>query len=81
MTSFGRSSASTISPNSHVSHNQGNERVSRDVLEFKRLRNKTAKANERDIERTILRLVDEEMELRKTEPDYYQDFLVAGSTC
>jgi hypothetical protein len=58
-----------------VSHNQGNERVSRDVLEFKRLRNKTAKANERDIERTILRLVDEEMELRKTEPDYYQDFL------
>jgi hypothetical protein len=56
-------------------HNQGNERVSRDVLEFKRLRNKTAKANERDIERTILRLVDEEMELRKTEPDYYQDFL------
>jgi hypothetical protein len=57
------------------SHNQGNERVSRDVLEFKRLRNRTARANERDIERTILRLVDEEMELRKTEPDYYQDFL------
>lgn len=56
-------------------HNQGNERVSRDVLEFKRLRNKTARANERDIERTILRLVDEKMELRKTEPDYYQDFL------
>ena len=56
-------------------HNQGNERVSRDVLEFKRLRNRTAKANERDIERTILRIVDEEMELRKTEPDYYQDFL------
>ena len=56
-------------------HNQGNERVSRDVLEFKRLRNRTAKANERDIERTILRLVDEEMGLRKIEPDYYQDFL------
>jgi hypothetical protein len=32
-------------------------------------------ANERDIERTILRLVDEELELRQTEPDYYQDFL------
>lgn len=57
------------------SHNQGNERVSRDLLEFKRVRNRTARANERDIERTILRLVDEEMELRKTEPDYYQDFL------
>jgi hypothetical protein len=57
------------------SHSQGNERVSRDVLEFKRLRNRTARANERDIERTILGLVDEEMELRKTEPDYYQDFL------
>jgi hypothetical protein len=57
------------------SHNHGNERVSRDLLEFKRLRNRTATANERDIERTILRLVDEEMELRKTEPDYYQDFL------
>ena len=56
-------------------HRQANERVSRDVLEFKRLRNRAARANERDIERTILRLVDEEMELRKTEPDYYQDFL------
>jgi hypothetical protein len=56
-------------------HWQANERVSRDVLEFKRLKNGTARANERDIERTILRLVDEEMELRKAEPDYYQDFL------
>ena len=27
------------------------------------------------MERTILRLVDEEMELRKNEPDSYQDFL------
>lgn len=52
-----------------------NDRVSRDVLEFKRRRNGTAKLNERDIERTILRLVDEEMELREVEPDYYQDFL------
>jgi hypothetical protein len=52
-----------------------NERVSRDVLEFKRLRNGMTRFNERDIERTILRLVDEEMDLRKTEPDYYQDFL------
>jgi hypothetical protein len=52
-----------------------NERVSRDVLEFKRLRNGTLRFNERDMERTILRLVDEEMELRSAEPDYYQDFL------
>ena len=63
------------------SHNQGNERVSRDVLEFKRLRNETAKANERDIERTILRLVDEEMELRKSEPECYQDFLSPDRAC
>jgi hypothetical protein len=55
--------------------NHANKRVSRDVLEFKRLRNRTASPNERDIERTILRLVDETMELRKAEPDYYQDFL------
>jgi hypothetical protein len=54
---------------------QANERVSRDVLEFKRLRNSTARINERDIERTILRLVDEEMQLRRSEPDHYQDFL------
>jgi len=57
------------------SQNQGNERVSRDLLEFKRLKNRTARANERDIERTILRLVDEKMELRKVEPGYYHDFL------
>jgi hypothetical protein len=56
-------------------HNPANERVSRDLLEFKRLRNRTARLNERDIERTILRLVDEKMELRNDEPDYYQDFL------
>jgi hypothetical protein len=57
------------------SQNRGNERVGRDLLEFKRLKNRTARANERDIERTILRLVDEKMELRKVEPDYYQEFL------
>jgi hypothetical protein len=55
--------------------NPANQRVSRDVLEFKRLKNSTARFNERDIERTILRLVDEKMQLRKVEPDYYQDFL------
>ena len=57
------------------SQNRGNERVGRDLLEFKRLKNRAARANERDIERTILRLVDEKMELRKVEPDYYHEFL------
>lgn len=52
-----------------------NQRVSRDLLEFKRLRNETTRLNERDMERSILRLIDEEMELRKGEPEYYQDFL------
>jgi hypothetical protein len=56
-------------------HNQANERVSRDMLEFKRLKNRTARFSERDMERTILRLLDEEMELRRAEPDCYQDFL------
>jgi hypothetical protein len=55
--------------------NAGNERVSRDVLEFKRLRNRSASYKERDMERTILRLVDEQLGLRDTEPDYYQDFM------
>ena len=54
---------------------KANERVSRDLLEFKRLRNRTARFSERDMERAILRLVDEEMELRRAEPDCYQDFL------
>ena len=52
-----------------------NERVSRDVLEFKRLRNSGARFNERDIERTILRLIDEATGLRTLEPEHYQDFL------
>ena len=55
--------------------NAGNERVSRDALEFKRLRNRSASYKERDMERTILRLVDERLGLRKSEPDSYQDFL------
>ena len=35
---------------------KGNERVGRDLLEYKRLINKTARFSERDIERAILRL-------------------------
>ena len=54
---------------------QANERVSRDVLEFKRLRNSGARFNERDIERTILRLIDEATGWRTLEPEHYQDFL------
>jgi hypothetical protein len=57
------------------SERHANERVSRDVLEFKRTRNRDARFSERDIERTILRLIDEAMELREREPDHYQDFL------
>jgi hypothetical protein len=56
-------------------NNQANERIGRDLLEFKRLRNRTARFNEKDIERTIVRLVEEKMELRKAEPEYYQEFL------
>jgi hypothetical protein len=52
-----------------------NERVGRDLLEFKRMRNRTARFGERDLERTILGLVDKEMDLRTSEPAYYQDFL------
>jgi hypothetical protein len=56
-------------------HNQANERVSRDVLEFKRTINRSVRFAERDIERAILRRMDEEMDWRRTEPDCYQDFL------
>lgn len=59
---------------SHV-NNQANERVSRDLLEFKRLKNRAARFSERDMESAIIRLVNEEMGLRRGEPDCYQDFL------
>jgi hypothetical protein len=54
---------------------QPNERVGRDLLEFKRLRNQHARFSERDIERAILRCIDGEMGLRKAEPTHYQDYL------
>ena len=56
-------------------HSRTNERVSRDLLEFKRTMNRNVRFAERDIERAILRRMDEEMDWRRTEPDYYQDFL------
>jgi hypothetical protein len=52
-----------------------NERVARDLLEFTRLINKTAKLGEREVERAILRAMDETMALRRPEPGYYQEFL------
>ena len=55
--------------------NRANERVSRDLLEFKRTINGRVRFAERDIERAILRRMDEEMAWRRTEPDCYQDFL------
>lgn len=58
---------------SHV-HNQRNERVSRELLEFKRQKNKTARLSERDMESAIIRLVNKEIGLGR-EPDSYQDFL------
>ena len=54
---------------------KANERVSRDLLEFKRTINRSVRFAERDIERAILRRIDEEMDWRRTEPDCYQDFL------
>jgi hypothetical protein len=59
---------------SHV-HDQANERISRDLLEFKRQKNRTARFSERDMESAIIRLVNENMGLRRGEPDSYQDFL------
>lgn len=54
---------------------KGNERVGRDLLEYKRLMNKTARFSERDLERAILRVIDEKMDLQKAEPSYYQEFM------
>ena len=54
---------------------KGNERVGRDLLEYKRLINKTARFSERDVERAILHVIDEAMNMRTAEPPYYQEFL------
>jgi hypothetical protein len=58
----------------HV-HNQANERISRDLLEFKRLKNRSARFGERHVENAILSLVNEEVGLHRQEPASYQDFL------
>jgi hypothetical protein len=54
---------------------KGNQRVGRDLLEYKRLLNKTARFSERDLERAILRVIDETMDLQTAEPSYYQEFM------
>lgn len=59
---------------SHI-HTQANERVSRDLLEFKRLTNRTARFPERYIDATVFHLIEEEMGLLRGEPVSYQDFL------
>jgi hypothetical protein len=58
----------------HV-HNQSNRRVTRDLLEFKRLKNRTARFGERHMEDAILSLVNEEIGSPGEEPASYQDFL------
>jgi hypothetical protein len=63
-----------VSQFSHV-HNQANERLARDLLEFKRLKNRTARFGERHVEDAIFSLVNEEIGLRREEPTSYQDFL------
>lgn len=52
-----------------------NERMSRDLLEFKRSVNRSAVYEEMSLERRIFQLLDESAGLRETEPDYYQAFL------
>jgi hypothetical protein len=52
-----------------------NERLSRDVLEFKKERNGTTPASQRALEYRIACLVDQRMDLRRHEPEHYQEFL------
>jgi hypothetical protein len=58
-----------------TTHDAVNERMSRDLLEFKKTVNKNAMYEEMSLERKIFRALDENMTLRETEPDYYQAFL------
>ena len=60
----------------HVDNHGTNERLSRDLLEFKRLKNTIPRGSTKGTWSVqILRLIDEEMDCAETEPDYYQDFL------
>jgi hypothetical protein len=52
-----------------------NERMSRDMLEFKRSVNSRRIYEEMSLERKIFQLLDENVGFRETEPDYYQAFL------
>ena len=63
-----------VSQFSHV-HNQANERLTRDLLEFKRLKNQAGTFGERHLENAILSLVNDEIGMYREEPAAYQDFL------
>jgi hypothetical protein len=52
-----------------------NERMSRDLLEFKRTVNRSTVYEEMSLERKIFQLLDESVGLREAEPGYYQAFL------
>ncbi len=54
---------------------RANERLSREVLEFKRQRNKTTPDNERHIEFRISCLLDGRLGLLSREPSEYREFL------
>jgi hypothetical protein len=52
-----------------------NQRISRDLLEFKRIVNRTVTYDEMALERKIFELLHESMDFIEAEPDYYQAFL------
>ena len=52
-----------------------NQRISRDLLEFKRIVNRSLTYDEMALERRIFDLLHEDMSLIEAEPDYYQAFL------
>jgi Sulfotransferase domain len=56
-------------------HKQENERISRDLLEFKRLKNRTARFSERYLDCAVFHLIEKEVGLLREEPESYQDFL------
>jgi hypothetical protein len=54
---------------------EANRRLSRDVLEFKRMVNKNVKYEEMGLERKIVEVLDDSMGFIEAEPHYYQAFL------
>jgi hypothetical protein len=56
-------------------HVEVNRRISRDLLEFKRMVNRNVTYEEMALERKIFELLHENMGFIQAEPDYYQAFL------